>query len=119
MNIFSVIMIGIPAIALVVVAFMLIQALATNVKTGRQVRQKLAEQISRLRYGGMLQREGVNEHVLLHQIPLTEIKEEMAHCESCQHTNTCDQVLKDESRAANDVSFCPNIDAIRNHKHAL
>ena len=119
MNVVSVIVIAIPAIALVVIAFRLILALATNVKIGKQVRATLAERISRLRYGAMLQRENVDQNLLLHQIPLAEINEEMTHCESCQHTQTCDQVLNKDAEAVKDLSFCPNIDAIRKHKLAL
>lgn len=122
MNSLSILLIVIPALTLVVVTVQLIRAMAGNVQTGKLVRQDLADQIAELPFGDMLALEGVDKQILLHRIPLIDLKQDVARCRSCSKTQLCNQVLNvvpRDSRAANELEFCPNMGAILQHKLSI
>ncbi len=122
MNPLSILLIVIPALTLVVVTVQLIRTMAGNVQTGKLVRQDLAGQIADLPFGNMLALEGVDKQVLLHRVPLIDLKQDVARCRSCSKTQLCNQVLNvvpGDSRAANELEFCPNMGAILQHKLSI
>ncbi len=115
MSIFAIIILSTLFIAMFVIAARLLWALSTNVKTGQLVREQIAKRIDQFRYGKMLAMRGVNRTRFLHEVPLTEIEQQMNQCQGCNATKQCDDALQQNMVNEQELSFCPNTSEISKH----
>jgi hypothetical protein len=75
-----------------------------------RLRVRLLEQIRELRLHDMLRYRGIDFLRYLYGERLVDIKTNIVNCRRCQNLEQCDRVLADDSRSAEDFSFCPNCD---------
>jgi hypothetical protein len=73
-----------------------------------QLRAGLLDQIRGLRLHEMLRYRGIDFLRYLYGERIVDIKTNITNCRRCQELEQCDRVLADESRSAEDFSFCPN-----------
>ena len=109
MNTLSLIIIGLLTILLVAVfAVLLPIAFIFDFKTGKAYREKLADQIDKLRLAKMLGALGINIDTYLSKERAVDIREQMTRCEACENTDTCDEKLEQEDISADTIGFCNN-----------
>jgi len=83
-------------------------ALSENSKVSNRIREALR----RVRMFKMLQKRQVDVQSYLQDSDVSEIRQQIATCESCPSIQTCDTALESNETAINDFSFCPNNAAI-------
>lgn len=83
-------------------------ALSENSKVLNRIRDALR----RVRMFKMLQKRQVDVPSYLQNTDVSEIRQQIATCESCPSVQTCDTALESNNTAINDFSFCPNNPAI-------
>ena len=83
-------------------------ALSENSKVLNRIRDALR----RVRMFKMLQKRQVDVQNYLQNTDVSEIRQQIATCESCPSIQTCDTALESNETAINDFSFCPNNPAI-------
>jgi hypothetical protein len=83
-------------------------ALSENSKVLNRIRDALR----RVRMFKMLQKRQVDVQSYLQNTDVSEIRQQIATCESCPSIQTCDTALESNKTAINDFSFCPNNPAI-------
>ena len=83
-------------------------ALSENSKVLNRIRDAL----QRVRMFKMLQKRQVDVQSYLQNTDVSEIRQQIATCESCPSTQTCDTALESNNAAIKDFSFCPNDPAI-------
>jgi len=83
-------------------------ALSENSKVLNRIRDALR----RVRMFKMLQKRQVDVQSYLQNTDVSEIRQQIATCESCPSIQTCDTALESNETAINDFSFCPNNPAI-------
>ena len=108
MSIFAIGILSVLFITIFVIAVRLVLAMSSNVKTGQFVREQLAKRIEQFRFGKMLEKRGVDKAKMIHQVPLTEIEQQIHHCQECNETKRCDDVLQEQSLDEQVITFCPN-----------
>lgn len=109
MNTLTLITISLLTILIVAVfAVLLPIAFIFNFKTGMAYRERLAEQIDKLRLGKMLGALGVNIDTYISKERAVDIRDQMARCKACANTATCDERLEQEDITADSIDFCNN-----------
>ena len=83
-------------------------ALSENSK----VLNRIGEALRRVRMFKMLQKRQVDVQSYLQNTDVSEIRQQIATCESCPSGETCDTTLESNETAVKDFSFCPNNPAI-------
>ena len=83
-------------------------ALSENSKVLNRIRDALR----RVRMFKMLQKRQVDVQSYLQNTDVSEIRQQIANCESCPSIQTCDTALESDETAIKDFSFCPNNPAI-------
>lgn len=83
-------------------------ALSENSKVLNRIRDALR----RVRMFKMLQKRQVDVQSYLQNTDVSEVRQQIATCESCPSIQTCDTALESNETAINDFSFCPNNPAI-------
>ena len=73
-----------------------------------RLRAGLLDQIRGLRLHEMLRYRGIDFLRYLYGERIVDIKTNITNCRRCQEPEECDRVLADDSRSAEDFSFCPN-----------
>lgn len=108
-------LLGVLALALLVlaVALMMPYAIARNLIDGHSYRDQLDEGLDSLRISNMLGFLGINRAEYLHMQQGVDIQTHMAKCDACEDKELCDDVLSDERQAETDLSFCANIDDLK------
>ncbi|GEM_PF-3591522 len=79
-------------------------ALAGNSK----VLNRLYNSLQRVRLFKMLRRRGVDVGDYLRKTEVSDMRRQIARCETCQNIRACDSALEREDAAGGDISFCPN-----------
>jgi len=79
-------------------------ALSENSKVLNRIRDAL----QRVRMFKMLQKRQVDVQSYLQNTDVSEIRQQIATCESCPSIQTCDTALESNNTTNNDFSFCPN-----------
>lgn len=109
MNTLSLIITGLLTLLVVAVfAVLLPVAFIFNFKTGMAYRERLAEQIDRLRLGKMLGALGIDIDAYISKERAVDIRDQMTRCKACVNTDTCDERLGQEDITADSIDFCNN-----------
>jgi hypothetical protein len=85
-------------------------AVTAGADATRRVRFRagLLDQIRGLRLHEMLRYRGIDRLRYLHGERVIDIRTNIFNCRRCQNLEQCDRVLADQTRSADDFSFCPN-----------
>ena len=83
-------------------------ALSENSKVLNRIRESLR----RVRMFKMLQKRQVDVQSYLQNTDVSEIRKQIATCESCPSGEICETALESNETAVKDFSFCPNNPAI-------
>lgn len=83
-------------------------ALSENSKVFNRIRDALR----RVRLFKMLQKRQVDVQSYLQNTDVSEIRRQIATCESCPSSESCETTLQSNDTVINDFSFCPNNAAI-------
>lgn len=83
-------------------------ALSENSKVLNRIRDALR----RVRLFKMLQKRQVDVQSYLQNTDVSKIRQQIATCESCPSSQSCETTLQSNDTAINDFSFCPNNAAI-------
>lgn len=83
-------------------------ALSENSKVLNRIRDALR----RVRLFKMLQKRQVDVQSYLQNTDVSEIRRQIATCESCPSSESCETTLQSNDTVINDFSFCPNNAAI-------
>ena len=118
MNIISLGISGIFAIAGGVFATALLVAILRNLKTARRYRRTMSDKLSSLRLSRMLSLKGIDQRTYLHTQPVLDIEQHMQRCSKCARTEQCDSVLA-ASNTAEETGFCDNDTELQAVKRAL
>jgi type II secretory pathway pseudopilin PulG len=77
-----------------------------------KVLHRIGEALTRVRLFKMLQKRQVDVQSYLQNTDVSEIRQQIATCESCSSSQTCETALGSDETAIDDFSFCPNSAAI-------
>ncbi len=114
MGILSIVISGVLAAMLAVLAIGLPVAILRNLKKGHERRRLLAERVEALRLGKMLDGLGADRNRYLHVERVADIEQQMRRCGDCDATERCDDLLeKEPSVQPEAVEFCPNMDELK------
>ena len=104
----------IGVLLLVIVAVIGILAMTARVALSEnsKVLNRIRESLRRVRMFKMLQKRQVDVQSYLQNTDVSEIRQQIATCESCPSGETCDTTLESNETAVKDFSFCPNNPAI-------
>ena len=99
---------------LVIVAVIGIIAMTARITLSEnsKVLNRIRDALWRVRMFKMLQKRQVNVQSYLQNTDVSEIRQQIATCESCPSTQTCDAALESNETTVKDFSFCPNNPAI-------
>lgn len=110
---------GLIALILVVTAIRMVIAIGANFAVGRQVRANLRHRITRLRFGNMIARRGIDLDTYLHEVPMPALESQIRACENCDETGPCTRSKsKRDAEQGSDFDFCPNDAALSEYKMA-
>lgn len=79
-----------------------------NTRSGMKYRQKLAEQLERLRLGKMLSALGIDMDSYLSSERVVDIHKQMDRCNACSNTGECDTQLAQGGVDAGSIDYCNN-----------
>lgn len=108
LNIVNGTIIGLFALAALVLAVLLVTTIGGNFRTGRDFRAGLARRLTDLRLSRMAAAVGVDVNRCLHDQMVVDLEQGMRNCRSCGETERCDEVLAQPAIQVEDVEFCPN-----------
>ena len=77
-----------------------------------KVLNRIRDALRRVRLFKMLQKRQVDVQSYLQNTDVSEIRQQIATCESCSSSQTCETALGSDETAIDDLSFCPNSAAI-------
>lgn len=99
---------------LVIVAVIGILAMTARIMLSEnsKVLNRIRDALRRVRLFKMLQKRQVDVQSYLQNTDVSEIRQQIATCESCSSSQTCETALESNETAINDFSFCPNNAAI-------
>ena len=99
---------------LVIVAVVGIVAMTARITLAEnsKVLNRIRDALRRVRLFRMLQKRQVGVQSYLENTDVSEIRQQIATCESCPSGQTCETALESNETAVNDFSFCPNDAAI-------
>jgi hypothetical protein len=94
--------------AVFVAATLITRTASADAERRVRLRAGLLDQIRELRLHEMLRYRGIDFLRYLYGERILDIKTNIVNCRRCQNLEQCDRVLADDSRSAEDFSFCPN-----------
>jgi len=89
-------------------------AIVFNTRSGMKYRQRLAEQLARLRLGKMLTALGINTDSYLSIERAVDIQKQMERCSACTNTGECDTRLAEGAVDAGSIDYCNNEASLQN-----
>jgi hypothetical protein len=95
-------------IAVALAASLIARTASADAERRVRLRAGLLDQIRGLRLHEMLRYRGIDFLRYLHGERIVDIKTNISNCRRCRNLEQCDRVLADDSRFAEDFSFCPN-----------
>jgi hypothetical protein len=95
-------------VAVVLAASLIARTASGDAEHRVRLRAGLLDQIRGLRLHQMLRYRGVDFLRYLYGERIVDIKTNISNCRRCRNLEQCDRVLADDSRSAEDFSFCPN-----------
>ena len=107
-NLISVAAMLILGLLLVIFIVLLLAAIVFNTRAGMRYRQKLADQLERLRLGKMLTALGIETNSYLSTVCAADIREQMERCNTCTNTGECDTQLAAGPVDAASIDYCNN-----------
>jgi len=107
-NLISVAAMLILGLLLVIFIVLLLAAIVFNTRAGMRYRQKLADQLERLRLGKMLTALGIETNSYLSTVRAADIREQMERCNTCTNTGECDTQLAAGPVDAASIDYCNN-----------
>ena len=107
-NLISVAAMLILGLLLVIFIVLLLAAIVFNTRAGMRYRQKLADQLERLRLGKMLTALGIETNSYLSTVRAADIREQMERCNACTNTGECDTQLAAGPVDAASIDYCNN-----------
>jgi hypothetical protein len=99
-------------LAIVVVIGIVAMTARIALSENSKVLNRIREALRRVRMFKMLQKRQVDVQSYLQNTDVSEIRQQIATCESCPSIKTCDTALESNETVINDFSFCPNNPAI-------
>ena len=104
----------IGGLLLVIVAVIGILAITARIALSEnsKVLNRILESLRRVRMFKMLQKRQVDVQSYLQNTDVSEIRKQIATCESCPSGEICETALESNETAVKDFSFCPNNPAI-------
>lgn len=119
MNTFSLVTMLLLGLLISGFTLLLLAAIVFNLKTGQRYREKLAQDLHKLRLGKMLAALGIDINSYLHTARSVDIYQQMNRCATCENTRECDDQLTNEDIEASRIDFCNNEQSlqelVRNH----
>lgn len=103
--------IGFTLVVIAVIGLVAVTARITLSESSK-VLHRIREALQRVRLFKMLQKRRVDVQSYLQNTDVSEIRQQIATCESCTSSQTCETVLESQETAIDDFSFCPNSAAI-------
>lgn len=99
---------------LVIVAVIGMVAMTVHITLSEnsKVLNRIRDALRRVRLFKMLQKRQVDVQSYLQNTDVSQIRRQIAECESCSSVRTCETALESGETAINDFSFCPNNAAI-------
>lgn len=110
------VMIGFLLVIVVVIGAMVVITARIARSENSKVLSRISDALRRVRMFKMLQKRQVDLQSYLQNTDVSEIRKQIATCESCPSTQACDTALESKETAAGDFSFCPNNPAIEQHQ---
>jgi hypothetical protein len=95
-------------VAVVLAASLIARTASGDADRRARLRAGLLDQIRGLRLHEMLRYRRIDFLRYLYGERIVDIKTNISNCRRCQNLEQCDRVLADDSRSAEDFSFCPN-----------
>jgi hypothetical protein len=95
-------------VAVVLAASLIARTASGDAERRARLRAGLLDQIRGLRLHEMLRYRRIDFLRYLYGERIVDIKTNISNCRRCQNLEQCDRVLADDSRSAEDFSFCPN-----------
>jgi hypothetical protein len=108
MNLVSVASIVLLGLLLATFMILLPVAIIYNTRAGMKYRQRLAEQLARLRLGKMLTALGIDTDSYLSSERVVDIQKQMERCNTCANTGECDTRLAEGAVDAGSIDYCNN-----------
>ena len=108
MNTFSLVTMLLVGLLISGFTVLLLAAIIFNLKTGQKFRQKLAQDLHKLRLAKMLSALGIDINSYLHTARSIDIYQQMNRCAACENTRECDESLAQEDIEASKIDFCNN-----------
>ena len=107
-NIISLVTILMLGLLLATFIVWLLIAIIFNTRAGMKHRQRLAEQLARLRLGKMLTALGIDTDSYLSIERAVEVRKQMERCTTCANTEECDTRLAAGAVDAGSIDYCNN-----------
>lgn len=100
---------------LVIVAVIAMVAMTARITLSEnsKVLNRIRDALRRVRLFKMLQKRQVDVQSYLQNTDVSEIRKQIATCESCSSSQRCEVALRGDETAIDDFSFCPNSAAIQ------
>ena len=97
-------------LGLLLAVFMVLLSVAIvfNTRAGMKYRQRLAEQLARLRLGKMLTALGIDTDSYLSIERAVDIHKQMERCTACANTEECDTRLAEGAVDPGSIDYCNN-----------
>lgn len=108
MNLVSLASIVLLGLLLATFMILLPVAIIYNTRAGMKYRQRLAEQLARLRLGKMLTALGIDTDSYLSSERVVDIQKQMERCNTCANTGECDTRLAEGAVDAGSIDYCNN-----------
>lgn len=102
---------GFTLVVVAVIGLVAITARITLSESSKVLR-RIADALTRVRLFKMLQKRRIDVQSYLQTTDVSEIRRQIATCESCPSSQTCETALESHDIATDDFSFCPNSAAI-------
>ena len=93
MNSVQIILMGLVALAFAGLAIAMVLAISRNFHAGKEFRHKLYRRLKQLPYSDMLARREIEIDAYLAGTMVRDIRKQLANCEGCRATHTCQEVL--------------------------
>jgi uncharacterized protein DUF6455 len=117
MNILPIIIIVSILLAFAILLIRLTLTISGNIKTGKRFREKLLDRLNQLPIKKMIGRRDIDVDKYLHNVPMTDIENQLRNCDKCAVKEECEETLEKEETSKINYSFCPNDEGFKEIKY--